>query len=121
VASETTLTEKARLALGGGVLRLVAGDGLMERLLSPKLQSAPPGRLISLRIEPGRLADLRAALKLLDEKAPPSSPWGYGYSRRSRSDELDRLANLVSSAAVLALDVSLAPPVLRVEMECLLR
>jgi hypothetical protein len=58
---------------------------------------------------------------LLDEKTPPPSPWGYGYSRRSRADELDRLANLVSSAAALALDVSLAGSVLRVEAECRLR
>jgi hypothetical protein len=117
VTTTTMLTERVRLALSDGLLRVAAGDGLMEQLLAK-----PPtagDTLVSLRLEPGRLADVRAALKVFDAPPAPATPWGY--RPRSRNDDLDQLAHLISAYALLRIEARAVAPGVQINAEYRLR
>jgi hypothetical protein len=90
---------------------------MMELMLEPAA-SLPPGRLFSLRLEPGRIADLRALLRLLED--PPVAAAASGRSSRN-SRELDRLALTISHYARARIEGRLKPGGLRVEVEYSLR
>jgi hypothetical protein len=117
VTTTTVLTERVRLALSDGLLRLAAGDGLMEQLLAK-----PPtagDSMVSLRLEPGRLADVRAALKVFDAPPPPATPWGY--RPRSRNDDLDQLAHVISAYALLRIEARAVASGVQIDAEYRLR
>jgi hypothetical protein len=114
---ERILQERVRVLLADDLLRLTSGDGLMESLLDA---AKPPGeRLLSIHLEPGKVADLRSLFKLLEDQPATPSPWGY-HGRR-QAEELDQLANLISSYAKLRLEGRLRGAEVDLELEYRLR
>ncbi len=116
---ERTLQERVRVLLADDLLRLTSGEDLMESLLG----AAPPvaeDQLLAIRLEPGKVADLRSLLKLLEDQPASPSPWG-GYYGRRQAEELDQLANLLSSYAKLELGARLRGALLDLSLEYRLR
>ncbi|MCC6746415.1 MAG: hypothetical protein IT371_02080 [Deltaproteobacteria bacterium] len=101
VSPSVTMVESVWLTLADDRLRLAAGEGVMQRLLA----DAPVAgnRFLSLGLEPGRIADLRAPARLLESGGSAPTPWG-GRSSSGGRWSLDQLANWASSYARVQLD-----------------
>jgi hypothetical protein len=117
VTTARPLHASPRLCLDDGMMRLTSGQGVMALMLEPAPKPSP-GRLFSLRLEPGRIADVRALLRLLED--PPATTAASGRSTRSYRD-LDRLALTISRYARARIEGMVKPGGLRVEVEYSLR
>jgi hypothetical protein len=106
------LSLPVQVCLEDELMRLAVGESVMRRLLGGEgTPPRPPTSLLTLRVQPGRIADIRALLALL-ERQPASS---------SHNQELDQLSAMLSRYALIKLDGELAPPGIRIEAEYKLR
>jgi hypothetical protein len=120
------LTAPMRVCFEDDVMRLAVGEGVVRRLLrggegaAPVSHIRPPIDLFSLRVQPGRISDIRALFVLLESQ--PASMTAVSPSvRRYRNEELDQLSAMLSRYALIELDGDLAPPGIRIEAEYKLR
>jgi hypothetical protein len=94
----------------------------MEKLLGPQRRERRGAGLLFFELVPGKLADLRAALKLLDDSPGPVPAVPAWFPRlRSRNEELDQTAAWLASFARLGLQASLSGTSLRIEGDYTLR
>lgn len=116
------LTAPVRVCLKDDLMRLAVGEGVMRPLLERGEGTVPrpPTSLFTLRVQPGRIADVRALLALL-ERQPASMTAVSSSARRYRNQELDQLSAMLSRYALIQLDGELAPPGIRIEAEYKLR
>jgi hypothetical protein len=120
LGSTLTLAEPAYLAVADGLMKLAAGDGIMAKLLGAQRRE-PKGNILRADFEPGKLADLRAALKLLDETPGPQPAMPYWFRRRSRGEELDQWAAWLASFARVKVQADFSGESLKLEGEYALR
>lgn len=116
---ERTLQERIRVLIADDLLRLTSGEDLMDVVLAAPSRAATD-EVLAIQLEPGKVADLRSLLKLLEDQPATPSPWG-GYYGRRQAEELDQLANLLTSYARLRLAARLKGAALDVELEYRLR
>lgn len=113
VVPRLTIAEAVQASFADDLFRLSVGDSMMERLLAGEATAATAG-LLELRLEPGRIADLRAPLKLLEPgSTAASAPTARRHRRRRRRRRrgygmFDRLAHLASHYRLLELRVAVA-------------
>jgi len=117
VSTSRPLSAAPQLCIDGGLMRLSVGKSVMESLLGP----APvplPGRLFALWLEPGRIADVRSLLRMLED--PPTTA-AMTRGRRRASRRLDRLALTINRYARVQIEGKIEPGWLRIEAEYRLR
>jgi hypothetical protein len=113
------VTAPVRVCLKDEVMRLTVGEGVMRRLLERGEETRRPTSLFTLRVQPGRIADIRTLLALLERQ--PASMAAVSSARSYQSRELDQLAAMLSRYALIRINGELAPPGIEIEAEYKLR